>query len=686
MFSPTKQTVVVLLLVNLSAIGFNKHSLAQTTNNNGRDIIERISESYIETLDDDADLNSILEDLIHFKNNPFNINTAKQTDLEKLHFLTTIQIDNLLAYIRTYGQLYSSYELLAIDGFDAQTTADIDAFVSFLPPDTQEKAYWHHTIDSRYRQTIETKAGFVKNEEGQSKFLGIKPAVLLKYKGGKGNKLEYALTAETDEGEEFFGGSNAKGFDFYAAYFAIKFNSVLKEVIIGDYQVKSGLGLVSWSGFGKRKSIQGVNIRPMGQGIRGYSSTNENSFYRGAALHFEKGDFNLITYYSYNPVDATISKTDSSGNALQVSALQQSGYHRTASELANRNSLNVQTTGAHLKYNINRFSAGINTIYQLFDLPLQQNPKPYNRYYFTGTKNYNISTNFLWTFNRINFFGEAGISRSKGKSVLAGIEAQPSNDMSFSILYRNYAPDFHTINGQAFSETSGNRNEEGFYAGWSILPFFNTKITGYADFYRTPWLRYTSASPAWGCDLSLQTTYTPAQNFELYIRLKHEANTEKSSQKALIRYDSERTIQRLRINAQWDINQYLSIKGRTEFSRYIKDGNSENGLLVFTDVTAKPGQKFKVAARFSWFNTKSYNSRIYAYENDVLHYFYIPAFYSNGLRYYINMSYAISSRIKIYLKLSQSYYLDDSFAIGSGTSHIEGNKKTDFKFHIRYRL
>lgn len=684
MVFPLKNTITLLLII--ASLTTHLRPARAQKSENSTNIIERIGEAYAESLEDDADLSTLLEDLVFFSDNPLNINTATRTDLERLHFLSTIQIENLLSYIRNYGQLYSSFELVAIDGFDAQTAADISAFVVFTPAEAESKSYWQHTIDSRYRQSFETKSGFIENENGEAKFKGIKPALLLKYKASKGNKLEYAFTAENDEGEEFFKGNNAKGFDFYSAYLSIKFNTILKEVIVGDYQVKSGLGLVTWSGFGKRKSAQEINIRPLGQGIRGVSSTNENGFMRGAAFRFEKGAFNLISYYSYNPTDATVSKSDSLGNALQISALQQSGYHRTESELSNRNSLTVQTAGMHLRYNLNRFSAGLNYAYQHFNLPLILTHKAYNRYYFEGKENYNISTDFLWAFNRVNIFGEAGISRSKGKAFVGGMEAQPSNDFSFSLLYRNYAPDFQTINGQAFSETSGNRNEEGWYAGWSVLPFAQFKITGYADFYRSHWLKYTSASPSNGFDFALQTTYTPARNIEFYLKLKHENNTEKSSHEALLRYDTERTIQHLRLNADWKINELFDAKARAEFSRYEKEETNENGLLLFADLAVHPGSKLKIHTRFSWFDTPGYNSRIYAYENDVLHYFYIPAFYSEGLRYYINLSYALNSHFKIYMKLSQTHYLDDEFTIGTGTSHIEGNKKTDFKIHIRYRL
>jgi hypothetical protein len=346
----------------------------------------------------------------------------------------------------------------------------------------------------------------------------------------------------------------------------------------------------------------------------------------------------------------------------------------------------VQTAGAQVRYTINRFSAGINSAFQIYDIPIKPSQKLYNHYSFSGRQNYNFSTDFLWVFNRVNFFGEAAISRSKGSAIISGLEAQPANEISFSLLYRNYTPDFHTINGQAFSESDGNKNEEGFYTGWSILPLPKIKLSGYVDFYRSHWLKFTSSAPVRGTDFMLQTDYSPADNIEIYLRYKNETNSEKASELSTIRHDAGQNTQRLRLNADWDINDKFNLKFRTETSKYKKEGNEEKGIMILTDFNGNPLPKLKFNARIAWFNTSNYDSRIYAYENDVLHYFYIPAFFSKGLRYYLNMKYEISSKLNVYFKIAQTYYLDDSFKIGSGNAAIEGNTRTGLKVHLKYRL
>ncbi|MDA3816545.1 MAG: helix-hairpin-helix domain-containing protein [Prolixibacteraceae bacterium] len=684
MNTPPAKTIIFFLLFH--AIQYNNVVTAQEATRNGNEIIEHIAETYAENYNAETDLAPLLEDLQRYMENPFNINTATRNNLEKLRFLTTFQIENLLAYLREYGQIYSQYELQAIEGFNRQTASDLAAFVQFLPPDKEVKTYWNQTINMRYRQYIETKSGFIENDDGEAKFTGIKPNLLLKYRVEKGDKFQFGFTAENDEGEAFFSGNNPYGFDFYSAFAGFRFQSILKEVYVGDYQVKTGQGLISWSGYGKRKSNEGVNIRPMGQGLRGYSSTDENNHLRGVSARFGHKNFDIITYYSYLHVDANVTESDSSGNPVLISSIKTTGYHRTTDELNDRDVQLVQTAGAQVRYTINRFSAGINSAFQIYDIPIEPSQQLYNRYSFSGRQNYNFSTDFLWVFNRVNFFGEAAISRSKGKAIITGLEAQPANEISFSLLYRNYTPDFHSINGQAFSESDGNKNEEGLYTGLSVLPLPKIKLSGYVDFYRSHWLKFTSSSPVRGTDFMMQTDYSPTNNIEIYLRYKNESNSEKTGELSPIRHDAGQNIQRIRLNATWEIDDRFNIKLRAEVSKYQKEGNGERGIMTFADFNGKPLPKLKFNARFAWFNTSNFDSRIYAYENDVLHYFYIPAFFSKGLRYYLNMKYELSSKFNIYFKIAQTYYLADSFEIGSGNAAIEGNKRTDLKVHLKYRF
>jgi hypothetical protein len=89
--------------------------------------------------------------------------------------------------------------------------------------------------------------------------------------------------------------------------------------------------------------------------------------------------------------------------------------------------------------------------------------------------------------------------------------------------------------------------------------------------------------------------------------------------------------------------------------------------------------------RLQYFETDDYNSRLYAYENDVLYSFSIPVFYEKGYRYYLNINYDLSRKLSAWFRISQTIYPNRS-SIGSGLDEINGNRKTEIKLQMIYRL
>ena len=113
---------------------------------------------------------------------------------------------------------------------------------------------------------------------------------------------------------------------------------------------------------------------------------------------------------------------------------------------------------------------------------------------------------------------------------------------------------------------------------------------------------------------------------------------------------------------------------------------SENGILVLQDVTYKPKEsKFSFTARFALFDTDSYNSRIYSYENDVLYYFRIPAYYFQGARTYITTRYQFKKGIDLWIRWGNWMYTNRN-TIGSGLNEINGSSKTDIRAQLRFQF
>ena len=144
-------------------------------------------------------------------------------------------------------------------------------------------------------------------------------------------------------------------------------------------------------------------------------------------------------------------------------------------------------------------------------------------------------------------------------------------------------------------------------------------------------------------------------------------------------------LQKTRLHIQYKPSETFTLKTRLEHAFY-KGLEKENGFIIFQDIQFAPENiPLNVSTRLAWFNTNSYNSRIYAYENDLLYTFSIPAYYGKGFRTYLNLKYKITEKLDFWVKIANTSWSDRE-TISSGNNKILGNNKTELKFQLRLKI
>ena len=131
----------------------------------------------------------------------------------------------------------------------------------------------------------------------------------------------------------------------------------------------------------------------------------------------------------------------------------------------------------------------------------------------------------------------------------------------------------------------------------------------------------------------------------------------------------------------------VTLRQRLDALLFDKGGPLEsNGFLAFFDVFYKPMLKpFSGNIRLQYFETDNFDSRIYAYENDVLYGFSIPAFSDKGFRYYTNINYDVSKKLSFWLRIARTTYLNKE-TVGSGLDQITGNSRTEFRVQMLWKF
>lgn len=279
--------------------------------------LEAIIESIIENLDQETDVTLIVEDLEELAENPLNINDASEAALSKLHILNDIQIQKLLNYRTEFGTIYTLFELNTIDGITPDLLTQMAPFIRFAPAEQKPESfsdvlkYGKHRLLLRSLATTQKPKGYLQKEDGTVPFEGARDRFYTRYRFQSDDRISAGLTAEKDPGEAFFSGSNKKGFDFYSGHISLKINSIVQNITVGDFLVRSGQGLVLWQGFSSGKSVYTMDISKTNQGVRPFTSTDENRFFRGAATTLKFGNTKLSLFYSQKNDDANLAVSDS---------------------------------------------------------------------------------------------------------------------------------------------------------------------------------------------------------------------------------------------------------------------------------------------------------------------------------------------------------------------------------------
>ena len=687
------KTLCVFILILFSLVSFSQTD--QPTKQTLEDIIENIASS----TDIEIDYTSFYEDLNYFLNNPLNLNSATKEDLEKFQVLNDFQINSLLDYIKSNGEMLSIYELQFVYGFNQENIDLILPFitVSNVPIDQKVKfknliKYGNNQIFIRTQQVLEEQEGYSPISDSllaanpNSRYLGSPLKLYARYKYSYKDKISFGFTAEKDAGEEFFEGTNKNGFDFYSAHLILKDIGVFKTITLGEFQAKFGQGLVMLSDMSGGKSSYVLNIRKKAQGLSKYSSANENEFLRGAGTTVAYKNIELSAFYSNKNIDANIA--DSVDNEIEsVSSFQNTGTHAIPSEIEDKDAINEQIVGANISYNHSKFRVGITGVNYQYGADLTKDITPQNQFDFQGKQNSNLSFDYQFSLSNFSFFGEEAISENGGKAFLNGTVISLVPQVSMSVLHRYYEKDYQANYSGAFAESSEAQNESGLYLGLEVYPIKHIKISTYFDSYKFQWIKTGIDAPSNGTDYFFQTDYTPVRNVSMYFRFKYEEKqVNEDATSGIDKLGTEKKLQ-IRYHLNYSINTQLSLKNRIETTRFQEGSNkSEYGYMVYQDIfygLNKLPLTFNL--RFAIFNTDTYNARIYAYESDMLYAFSIPAYYSNGTRFYFNVKYSITKNIDFWLRYSQTYY-SDTDVISSGLSEIHGDTKSEIKAQLRIKL
>jgi hypothetical protein len=342
--------------------------------------------------------------------------------------------------------------------------------------------------------------------------------------------------------------------------------------------------------------------------------------------------------------------------------------------------------GINLKYTLEKLNLGVNVYQTRFDKPLVPAPRLYNQFNFTGDQLINASIYYNYSFGGTYVFGETAHSLQAGFGSVNGLISTLSHDLSLVLLHRTYQKNYYSFYNQAFAESSDAKNENGFYSGLQWSPNQMISWVVYADYFRFPWLKFRVDAPSYGYDLFSLFTYAPDKKTEASIRYRFRKKQENSTLNNPVNVLANVLKHQVRGEVKYAFEESFSFRTRLELSNYQKEYQKrEIGLMLYQDIIYKPmASDFSGNIRLAVFNTHSYDSRIYAYENDVLYGYSFPSYANKGLRFYTNLKYKLSRNMDVWFRYAA--FIFDEEGIGSGLDAIEGKTRSDIRLQLRVQL
>lgn len=716
---------------------------------------------------EDDDLTTYIEQLEHCHLHPIDVNTATPQQLRTLPLLSELQIEQLIRYTDLHGSMHSIAELILIPSISYRERQYLPLFLTItrdtpatnqLPSATSEIG---DTLSSRHQMFQSRYPGLsTKKVKSEVLFRTDIPLYhrrghLLHTQSGGGysgsplyNKLvarveaphiQVGLQAERDPGE--------KGIDSYGGYLYLhdinlsrqlpitNYKSTHSSVMLGDYKVSFGQGLVLNQGFSMGKTYTGTR---RSHGLRPHRGTDEFNFMRGAGITLTFHNLTTTLFYSHRRWDATLSPLSNSSNLSgpsqpspeqplrEVKTIVRDGYHRTAGEAAKKGILATDAAGANIAWNHQGFHLGTTGYYLHTAMPLNPGNDPYRQIYPRGSHFGALSLDYAYEAYRLHLFGETafkpfntteqaflvngqnvsgkyGVGKKGAWATLNGVNWRPSQRYTLSVLQRFYHHHYHSFFSSAISEcggwqAGGVQNETGATLRVDATPWDGVEMASYIDLFYNPWPRYglTSSSKGWDgmIETSCNITRHNTIKFRYNAKQKETAtfNSETASSNIQVPFPSAEaqsysteTPTHHRFRLQWlysPVDQWHVTT--TTMLNCLKKSHGE--ALGCTTKYQSHSRTWHASASLLYFHTTDYTCRIYLYEPNVGEMMYVPSFSGHGLRAsgLIQASF-LHQHVSLELKYGFTCYFDRKIQ-GSGMQTIYSNVKNDITLQTRIKI
>jgi hypothetical protein len=642
-----------------------------------------MEEILLENLEDAA-ASELLEQIESFRENPMDLNQTDPKTLESFPLLSPITSRSIYEERNQHG-LFRSWE-----DFGRRLNIDPEILKQLKPYFVIKSASKRKTqlFQSRFRfqKQIETSEGYKSGA-----YPGSSWKIYQRHTFLPTGHIYGGLITEKDPGETAYS-------DHFAGYIGTDRIPGIDHFLFGNFVLEFGQGLVLWGPYGYAKSADPIApVKKRIGRVKRYVCSDENSALTGIAMSSEircGGEkihqFKLFGFVSKTMLDASLLSDSTVGN------LSTSGLHRSETEQSKKNALEETLYGGRISTEWSWGNIGFAGWSGKYSKTIRNENMERNYFDLQGTKNHVIGLDYNFYLGRWNLSGETARSRSGGMAWIVN-QIMDLKKCVLALSCRRYDPDFQNPRSRGFGN-GDTQNEEGIYLGFSGRMDSRTKLNLYFDIYRNPWRSYLIPVPTSGNDLLIQIERRFSQGFTFLLRSRFRKSSVllegATTNGHLLNMLRNRMQNQVRIELRFKPSPELRFKTRFEtvnlfypkLTGEVRCSESrEKGFLLFHEMNLKTKSRFQFTARWITFDTDSYDSRIYAFENDLPGVLTIKPLYAQGIRWFLLMRWQPIRSCTLSFKYSTTYH-DSVTEWGTGNDQIEGDSIHQFGFQTDLRF
>lgn len=611
--------------------------------------------------------------LCELEQQPLNLNTVTREQLEELPFLTAQQIEDMMEYRYRYGAMKSVGELMMIRSLGEVQRRLLTYFIYVGDDASQRSPRLGDVLKyGRHELTATMRIPFYEREGDHEQYLGYPYRHWMRYQFSYGDYVKLGLVGAQDAGEPFFANRNKWGYDYYSSYLQLRNLGRLETLVLGNYRMSMGMGLVMNNGFGLGKIATLQNMGRSTNTLTAHSSRS-NSYLQGMGATIRLSTaFRATAFLSYTPLDATLNK-DSTARTILTS-----GYHRTETEMAKKHNLHALKTGGALRYEAHGLHLGVNALYVHLDRPLHpQRVSLYQRIYPYDQDFMNTSLDYGYVSHQLSLNGETALDKRGHIATINTFNIRLSDVLSMMALQRFYSYKYASLDAQSYSDGGRVQNESGVYLGLSWHPSPEFQVFAYTDYAYFAWAKYQVSQSSYSWDQLLQAAYTGKRwNLGVRYRLRMKQKDDKDKKTLNDRWEH-----RGRLSAEYATDFGLSCRTQLD-GGYCAYSEGEWGGMVSESLSyTKDWLRLNIGA--GYFHTDSYDSRVWLYEQGPLYAYSMNQFYGEGIRYWLMVRAKVAGNLMLTAKIGTTDYFDRDY-IGSGYQQIDGSSQTDLDLQLRW--